>query len=161
MTAEEFDALMEKHPEISWAPARINSKGIVELGGPSEGMAFRMEGKGIPYYDENEDSCTFIDADTFRNMKPDDLMPALIKGLDVEWVTRVTGYFTKVSMWNKGKRGELKDRYRNEPCGTKIPESDSLKNMANAVAALTRAVHAMQATLGEVARGMEVLRAKG
>jgi ribonucleoside-triphosphate reductase (formate) len=30
----------------------------------------------------------------------------------VEQITRITGYFTKISSWNKGKRGELKDRYR-------------------------------------------------
>jgi ribonucleoside-triphosphate reductase len=33
--------------------------------------------------------------------------------LDVDGITRITGYFTKVSSWNKGKLGELKDRYRN------------------------------------------------
>jgi ribonucleoside-triphosphate reductase len=32
---------------------------------------------------------------------------------EVEGITRITGYFTKVSSWNKGKRGELHDRYRN------------------------------------------------
>ncbi len=32
---------------------------------------------------------------------------------DVEQITRITGYFTKVSSWNKGKRGELRDRHRN------------------------------------------------
>jgi ribonucleoside-triphosphate reductase (formate) len=32
---------------------------------------------------------------------------------DVDGITRITGYFTKVSSWNKGKRGELKDRFRN------------------------------------------------
>lgn len=32
---------------------------------------------------------------------------------DIEVMTRVTGYFTKVSGWNKGKLGELKDRYKN------------------------------------------------
>ncbi|MCF6291710.1 MAG: anaerobic ribonucleoside-triphosphate reductase [Desulfobacterales bacterium] len=31
----------------------------------------------------------------------------------VDGITRITGYFTKVSSWNKGKRGELHDRYRN------------------------------------------------
>ncbi len=31
---------------------------------------------------------------------------------DIDHVTRVTGYFTKVSGWNKGKKAELKDRYR-------------------------------------------------
>ncbi len=30
-----------------------------------------------------------------------------------EGITRITGYFTKISSWNKGKLGELHDRYRN------------------------------------------------
>jgi ribonucleoside-triphosphate reductase len=33
---------------------------------------------------------------------------------DVEGITRITGYFTKVSSWNKGKLGELRNRYRNQ-----------------------------------------------
>jgi ribonucleoside-triphosphate reductase len=33
---------------------------------------------------------------------------------NVDGITRITGYFTKISSWNKGKRGELKDRFRNE-----------------------------------------------
>ena len=33
---------------------------------------------------------------------------------NIEGITRITGYFTKLSSWNKGKLGELKDRYRNE-----------------------------------------------
>jgi ribonucleoside-triphosphate reductase len=32
----------------------------------------------------------------------------------VEKITRITGYFTKLSSWNKGKIGELKDRHRNQ-----------------------------------------------
>ena len=32
---------------------------------------------------------------------------------DVDGITRITGYFTKTSSWNKGKLGELKDRHRN------------------------------------------------
>jgi anaerobic ribonucleoside-triphosphate reductase len=31
---------------------------------------------------------------------------------NVDHITRVTGYFTKVSGWNKGKKAELKDRHR-------------------------------------------------
>ncbi|MEJ5376186.1 MAG: anaerobic ribonucleoside-triphosphate reductase [bacterium] len=30
----------------------------------------------------------------------------------VEGITRITGYFSKTSSWNKGKLGELRDRYR-------------------------------------------------
>ncbi|MCX7856744.1 MAG: anaerobic ribonucleoside-triphosphate reductase [Deltaproteobacteria bacterium] len=33
---------------------------------------------------------------------------------DVDGITRITGYFTKISSWNKGKLGELADRFRNE-----------------------------------------------
>jgi ribonucleoside-triphosphate reductase len=33
---------------------------------------------------------------------------------DVDGITRITGYFTKVSSWNKGKIGELRDRHRNQ-----------------------------------------------
>ncbi|UCD06645.1 MAG: anaerobic ribonucleoside-triphosphate reductase [candidate division WOR-3 bacterium] len=33
---------------------------------------------------------------------------------NVDHITRVTGYFTKVSGWNKGKKAELKDRYRSK-----------------------------------------------
>jgi ribonucleoside-triphosphate reductase len=32
----------------------------------------------------------------------------------VDGITRITGYFTKISSWNKGKLGELRDRYRNQ-----------------------------------------------
>ncbi|MEO0142796.1 MAG: anaerobic ribonucleoside-triphosphate reductase [candidate division WOR-3 bacterium] len=31
---------------------------------------------------------------------------------NIDHITRVTGYFSKVSGWNKGKKAELKDRYR-------------------------------------------------
>jgi len=33
---------------------------------------------------------------------------------DIEGITRITGYFTKISSWNKGKIGELKARNRNK-----------------------------------------------
>jgi len=29
-------------------------------------------------------------------------------------MTRVTGFFSKVESWNKGKIAELRDRYRNQ-----------------------------------------------
>jgi len=33
-------------------------------------------------------------------------------GHNVEHITRVTGFFSKVSAWNKGKRAELQQRHR-------------------------------------------------
>lgn len=35
---------------------------------------------------------------------------------EVDGITRITGYFTKISSWNKGKLGELKERNRNKGC---------------------------------------------
>ncbi len=32
---------------------------------------------------------------------------------EIECMTRITGYFSKISGWNKGKLGELADRYKN------------------------------------------------
>jgi ribonucleoside-triphosphate reductase len=33
---------------------------------------------------------------------------------NIEGITRITGYFSRVSGWNKGKIAELKDRYRTQ-----------------------------------------------
>ena len=45
-------------------------------------------------------------------------LPALLfysrQGRNTEKITRVTGFFSKVGSWNKGKTGELNDRYRTE-----------------------------------------------
>ena len=43
-------------------------------------------------------------------MSSEELTQAIDRGLKVEGITRITGYFTKTSSWNPGKRGELKDR---------------------------------------------------
>jgi len=48
-------------------------------------------------------------AKIFRGLK--DRCPAC-DSENVEGITRITGYFSKISGWNKGKLGELKDRYR-------------------------------------------------
>jgi hypothetical protein len=40
------------------------------------------------------------------------LLDQTTHGRNVEQITRVTGFFSKVQSWNKGKRGELKERHR-------------------------------------------------
>lgn len=42
---------------------------------------------------------------------------------EVEGITRITGYFTKISSWNKGKLGELRDRMRNKGFFAASPEA--------------------------------------
>jgi len=53
--------------------------------------------------------CTFgaIERNTI-----DTLTAACAQGRDVDHITRVTGYFSRTSGWNRGKAGELKDRHR-------------------------------------------------
>ncbi len=50
-----------------------------------------------------EESCTYCGSD------------------EVEGITRITGYFTKISSWNQGKIGELHERRRNRGCFTGTP----------------------------------------
>jgi ribonucleoside-triphosphate reductase len=50
---------------------------------------------------------------------------------DVDGITRITGYFTKVSSWNKGKLGELKDRYRNNEYFAQKQETAAGENAVN------------------------------
>ena len=46
---------------------------------------------------------------------------------DVDGITRITGYFTKISSWNKGKLGELRDRYRNQGFIRKQQDDDDVQ----------------------------------
>ena len=46
------------------------------------------------------------------NISAEELRIVLSGGKNVEQITRVTGFFSKVSAWNKGKTGELKERYK-------------------------------------------------
>ena len=48
------------------------------------------------------------------------ILKACKQGRDVQQITRVTGYFSTVGRWNKGKQAELKDRHRT-PLGRKNP----------------------------------------
>jgi ribonucleoside-triphosphate reductase len=66
----------------------------------------------LPFYANNPDACTRIDNELINRLSCDELLHEINRGLEVEQMTRITGYFTRVSQWNKGKLGELKDRIR-------------------------------------------------
>ena len=55
---------------------------------------------------------TFFPEETISAKDLDHLLIATHQGRNVEHITRVTGYFSKVSGWNKGKVAELVDRHR-------------------------------------------------
>lgn len=55
---------------------------------------------------------TRIAEDAGGRFAPNQIVEMCKAGRDVTQVTRVTGYFSKVGSWNKGKAAELRDRHR-------------------------------------------------
>jgi len=62
---------------------------------------------------DSEKEFTSIDMSKLKEIDIKQLHKKLVGCRDVDHITRVTGYFSKTSGWNKGKTGELKDRVRN------------------------------------------------
>lgn len=67
---------------------------------------------GIYVINKEFDTETHFADQTINNLELNELVKATHQGKNIEQMTRVTGYFSKVGKWNKGKKGELKDRYR-------------------------------------------------
>ena len=97
MTLSEFTTFLEKNKNIDY---RIDG----------EFAYFRNQ--DLPWYAKDPGNCTRITKEVFEKLTPEGLLKEINRGLEVEQITRITGYFTKISQWNKGKRGELKDRVR-------------------------------------------------
>jgi len=54
----------------------------------------------------------FMDWNKFLNTSLGEIKKVSHAGKNIEHITRVTGYFSRVNGWNKGKTEELKDRHR-------------------------------------------------
>jgi hypothetical protein len=80
----------------------------------SDDSFFYFRNRDLPWYANNPGQSTRITNHLVAQLSSEELMNQINKGLEVEQITRITGYFTKISQWNKGKRGELKDRFRVE-----------------------------------------------
>jgi len=85
----------------------------------NKNIYFRIDGEfayfrnqNLPWYAKDPENCTRVTKEVFEKLTPEWLLKEINRGLEVEQITRITGYFTKISQWNKGKRGELKDRVR-------------------------------------------------
>jgi len=70
--------------------------------------------ENLAWYQADPDRCTRIEKKKFLEMDEHQLLAEICRGLDVVGIARVTGYFSMVSGWNKGKLGELRDRSRND-----------------------------------------------
>lgn len=56
------------------------------------------------------ETLTHVERDKLAGMTVAMLEDVTAQGHNVDHITRVTGYFSKVSGWNKGKTAELRDR---------------------------------------------------
>lgn len=97
MNASELALFLENNPHIECRS--------------DEGYTY-FRNKHLLFYANNPNSCTRIDNRVLKTLNSSEMMIEINRGLEVEHITRITGYYTKVSQWNKGKLGELKDRIR-------------------------------------------------
>ena len=77
-----------------------------------ENEQFSFRNTYVDWYRNDENRKTAIKYWKIDELSPDQLVHEINRGLMVEGITRITGYFTKTSSWNPGKRGELNDRKR-------------------------------------------------
>jgi hypothetical protein len=99
MTKDEFDDFCESHKDIEWQY-------------DEEKKEFAFRNICLDWYLADKNRATVVTEDKIKDIKPDDLLKAINSGLEVEQMTRITGYFAKVASFNKGKMGELKDRHK-------------------------------------------------
>lgn len=94
MTQEQLNSFLENNPQIEWTE---DEDGNLYL-------------RHSVFADANEK--VKIETGALEKVTPEQLEKILVGGRNVEHITRVTGYFSRVSGWNKGKRGELAERER-------------------------------------------------
>lgn len=68
--------------------------------------------EGYRIYNKQYNTNTFISNEAIEMNDSPILLTCIQHGKNVDVITRITGYFTRTSSWNKGKKGELKDRHK-------------------------------------------------
>ena len=96
MTHEELSSYLENNPQVLWT---FDEEGNLYL---------RHE-----LFDKLHEKIR-IEPKALEKLTAQKLENVLVGGRNVEHITRVTGYFSRVSGWTTGKRGELVDRERVE-----------------------------------------------
>jgi hypothetical protein len=94
MTLEDLNAFLEKNKDVEWTQ-------------DDEGNIYLRHS----VFDGDKEKVK-IEPGALGAITAEQLEKVLVGGRNVEHITRVTGYFSRVSGWNKGKRGELVDRER-------------------------------------------------
>jgi len=98
MTLEDFEKFVQKDG-IEWA---------------EDNDHFYFRDRNLSWYAKDAKNALRIGKERMKELSVMDLESELSRGLKVEHITRVTGYFAKVNSWNPGKRGELQDRHKVE-----------------------------------------------
>ena len=99
MTQDELLNWLDSNEHIEWADNEED-----------EQLLFRNT--RLEWYRNDDARHTAVDYYKIGELTPDELLTEINRGLLVEGITRITGYFTKTSSWNPGKLAELKDRRR-------------------------------------------------
>jgi anaerobic ribonucleoside-triphosphate reductase len=73
---------------------------------------YQLDDKGIIIRNERFQTLTHATYEAVEANTLEAITASCSQGRDVDHITRVTGYFSRTSGWNKGKAGELKDRHR-------------------------------------------------
>ncbi|NQT28972.1 MAG: hypothetical protein HQ596_00225 [Candidatus Saganbacteria bacterium] len=94
MKLDELNAFLENNKEVEWAE-------------DDAGNLYLRHSR----FDKPNEKIK-IEPDALSKLTPEKLEQILIGGRNVDQITRITGYFSRISGWNKGKRGELSDRSR-------------------------------------------------
>ncbi len=84
-------------------------KGWIET---QDGWDYQLDDKGIVIRNDRFETLTHATFDAVDTNTLKAITASCSQGRDVDHITRVTGYFSRTSGWNKGKAGELKDRHR-------------------------------------------------
>ncbi len=99
MTLQELNNFLEDRPHLECAIDHEHEQIL-------------LRNPGLLWYQNNPEGATAITFKKLEHMSSEDVLDAISRGLLVEQMTRVTGYYSKVGSWNNGKRAELKDRKR-------------------------------------------------
>ncbi|MBM3307061.1 MAG: hypothetical protein FJY74_01885 [Candidatus Eisenbacteria bacterium] len=79
-----------------------------------EGWEYEADDRGLLVRNADLGTATHCTFEAIEKNPIETITSACTQGRDVDHITRVTGYFSKTSGWNKGKTAELRDRHRSD-----------------------------------------------
>ena len=99
MEKKDLDSFLEANKHIEWSTTE-------------EGDALVFRNSDLQWYKDNPDKGTKITIGALQKLDAAGLLHEINRGLDVDTITRITGYFAKTRGFNPGKQAELQDRVK-------------------------------------------------